>query len=177
MYSNMISNFKAPDLNKPRYREKTLSLLNVDLINDFKEKYPIYRNIDNTKLKNIIKLYNEKLWKEVINNRNGVELPDSLGYLFIGTCPSSKSVNTNYALSKQYGKVLQNKNWETDGKIAKIFYTNYSTKYRFRNRELWQFTAVRQFKRSVAQEYPKQWNKYIIMENKKRVAEMYKNKK
>tara|TARA_Y100001937_G_C7134694_1_gene339339 strand:+ start:753 stop:1274 length:522 start_codon:yes stop_codon:yes gene_type:complete len=173
----MISNFKAPDLNKPRYREKTLSLLNVDLINDFKEKYPIYRNIDNTKLKNIIKLYNEKLWKEVINNRNGVELPDSLGYLFIGTCPSSKSVNTNYALSKQYGKVLQNKNWETDGKIAKIFYTNYSTKYRFRNRELWQFTAVRQFKRSVAQEYPKQWNKYIIMENKKRVAEMYKNKK
>ena len=173
----MISNFKAPDLNKPRYREKTLSLLNVDLINDFKEKYPIYRNIDNTKLKNIIKLYNEKLWKEVINNRNGVELPDSLGYLFIGTCPSSKSVNTNYALSKQYGKVLQNKNWETDGKIAKIFYTNYSTKYRFRNRELWQFTAVRQFKRSVAQEYPKQWNKYIVMENKKRVAEMYKNKK
>ena len=173
----MISNFKAPDLNKPRYREKSLSLLNIDLINDFKEKYPIYKNIDNTKLKNIIKLYNEKLWKEVVNNRNGVELPDSLGYLFIGTCPSSKSVNTNYALSKQYGKVLQNKNWETDGKIAKIFYTNYSTKYRFRNRELWQFTAVRQFKRCVAQEYPKQWNKYVVMENKKRVAEMYKNKK
>ena len=173
----MISNFKTPDLNKPRYREKTLGLLNMELINDFKEKYPIYKNIDNKKLKNIIKVYNEKLWKEAIDNRNGVELPDSLGYLFIGTCPTPKSVNTNYTLSKQYGKVLQNKNWETDGKIAKIFYTNYSTKYKFRNRELWQFTAVRQFKRSVAQEYPKQWNKYIVMENKKRVAEMYKNKK
>ena len=169
----MISNFKAPDLNKPRYREKTLSLLNVDLINDFKEKYPIYRNIDNTKLKNIIKLYNEKLWKEVINNRNGVELPDSLGYLFIGTCPSSKSVNTNYALSKQYGKVLQNKNWETDGKIAKIFYTNYSTKYRFKNRELWRFVACRDFKRTVAKEYPINWTKYVVMKNKYRVAHLY----
>ena len=104
-------------------------------------------------------------------------LINSLGYLFIGTCPESKSVNTNYALSKKYGKVLQNKNWETDGKVAKIFYTNYSTKYRFKNRELWQFKAVRQFKRAVAKSYPKKWTKYIRMENKKRVADMYKKNK
>ena len=97
----MISNFKAPNLNAPRYREKVLGLLNIDLINEFKDKYPIYLNIDKDKLKSIIKLYNKKLWEEVINNRSGVELPDSLGYLFIGTCPTAKSVNTNYALSKQ----------------------------------------------------------------------------
>jgi hypothetical protein len=170
----MISNFKAPDLNAPRYREKVLGLLNSNLIKEFKEKYPVYENIDDTKLKKIIKLYNTKLWEEVINNREGVELPDSLGYLFIGTCPAAKSVNTNYSLSKEYGKVLQNRNLNTDGKIAKIFYTNYSTKYRFKNRELWQFKAVRQFKRSVAKTYPKQWSKYIVMESKKRVADMYK---
>jgi hypothetical protein len=172
----MISNFKQPDLNAPRYREKVLSILNVETLKEFKDKYPIYKNINNEKLKKIIRLFNEKIWKEVIENRNGVELPDSLGYLFIGTCPAAKSINTNYALSKQYGKVLQNKNWETDGKVAKIFYTNYTTKYRFRNRELWQFKAVRQFKRAVAKNYPKKWTKYIIMGNKKRVAEMYKNK-
>ena len=117
---------------------------------------------------------NEKIWKEVIENRDGVELPYSLGYLFIGTCPAAKSVNTDYALSKKYGKVLQNKNWETDGKIAKIFYTNYTTKYRFRNRELWGFVACRDFKRSVAREYPKNWNKYPVMKNKYRVAFLYK---
>ena len=172
----MISNFKAPNLKGPRYREKVLGLLNINLINEFKEKYPIYNNIDKDKLKNIIKLYNKKLWEEVLNNRSGVELPDSLGYLFIGTCPTAKSVNTNYALSKKYGKVLQNMNLDTDGKLAKIFYTNLSTKYRFKNRELWQFKAVRQFKRAVAKVYPKQWNKYIVMESRTRVAEMYKNK-
>jgi|TARA_R110001592_G_scaffold54388_6_gene166408 hypothetical protein len=172
----MISNFKKPNLNAPRYREKVLGLLNVELINEFKEKHPIYSQIDNDKLKKIIKLFNERIWKEVIENRDGVELPDSLGYIFIGTCPAAKSVNIDYALSKKYGKVLQNKNWETDGKIAKIFYTNYSTKYRFKNRELWQFTAVRQFKKAVAKSYPKKWSKYIRMENKKRVADMYKKK-
>ena len=170
----MISNFKAPDLNAPRYREKVLSLLNADLLKDFKDKYPMYGEIDNSKLKSIINLYNKKLWEEVINSREGVELPDSLGFLFIGTCPAAKSVNTNYALSKEYGKVLQNRNLQTDGKIAKIFYTNVSTKYRFKNRDLWQFQAVRQFKRTVAKTYPKYWPKYVIMESKRRVKDMFK---
>ena len=172
----MISNFKKPNLNAPRYRDKVLSILNAEMLKEFKDKYPAYKNIDNEKLKNIIKFFNEKIWKEVIENRDGVELPYSLGYLFIGTCPAAKSVNTNYALSKKYGKVLQNKNWETDGKVAKIFYTNYTTKYRFRNRELWQFTAVRQFKRAVAKTYPKKWTKYIIMSNNRKVAHMYKKR-
>jgi len=172
----MISNFKKPNLNAPRYREKVLSILNAEMLKEFKDKYPAYKNIDNEKLKNIIKFFNEKIWKEVIENRDGVELPYSLGYLFIGTCPAAKSVNTDYALSKKYGKVLQNKNWETDGKVAKIFYTNYTTKYRFRNRELWQFTAVRQFKRAVAKTYPKKWTKYIIMSNNRKVAHMYKKR-
>tara|TARA_R100000353_G_scaffold51060_2_gene40555 strand:- start:11704 stop:12228 length:525 start_codon:yes stop_codon:yes gene_type:complete len=170
----MINNFKKPDLNAPRYREKVFGLLNADLINEFKEKNPIYSKIDNSKFKKIIKLFNERVWNEVIENRDGIELPDSLGYLFIGTCPAAKSVNTDYALSKQYGKVLQNKNWETDGNVAKIFYTNYSTKYRFKNRELWQFVAVRQFKRTVAKTYPKKWKKYIQMSSKRKVAHMYK---
>ena len=169
----MINNFKKPDLKAPRYREKRLGLLNEDTIKEFKEKKPLYSKIDNVKLKKIIKLYNVKLWNEVINSRDGVELPDSLGYLFIGTCKPSKTVNTNYALSKQYGKVLQNKNWETDGNIGKIFYTNYSTKYRFKNRELWHFVACRDFKRSVAKQYPINWTKYVVMQNKYRVAHLY----
>jgi hypothetical protein len=169
----MINNFKKPDLNAPRYREKKLGLLNTKIINEFKEKYPAYKNIDNEKLKSIIKLYNKKLWQGVIDNRDGVELPDSLGYLFIGTCAPSKTVNTNYALSKEYGKVLQNKNWETDGNIGKIFYTNWSTKYRFKNREFWRFKACREFKRAVAKSYPENWNMYRVMKNKYKIAHLF----
>ena len=117
----MISNFKAPDLNAPRYREKVLSLLNSELIKEFKDKYPIYESIDDLKLKKIIRLYNTKLWEEVIDSREGVELPDSLGYLFIGTCPAAKSVNTNYSLSKQYGKFFKIEIMQLMEKLLKYF--------------------------------------------------------
>ena len=70
-------------------------------------------------------------------------------------------------------QVLQNKNWETDGNLGKIFYTNYSTKYRFKNRELWGFLACRDFKRSVAKSYPINWTKYLVMKNKYKVAHLY----
>ena len=67
MYSvNMINNFKQPDLKAPRYREKVLGLLNAELINEFKDRNPIYSKIDNVKFKNIIKLFNERIWNEVI---------------------------------------------------------------------------------------------------------------
>ena len=91
----MINNFKKPDLNAPRYREKRFGLLNVKTINEFKEKYPLYEKIDNEKLKKIIKAYNKNIWNGVIEYRDGVELPDSLGYLFIGTCAPGKTINTN----------------------------------------------------------------------------------
>ena len=173
----MINNFKKPDLNAPRFRFKRKAFLNKNIIKEFKQQHPVYKNIDSDTLKKIIKIFNEKLWQGVIDNRDGVELPKSLGYIFIGTCPPSKSVNTNYQLSKQYGKVLQNQNWETDGNIGKIFYTNWPAKYKFKNRELWRFEAVRKFKRSVAKSYPENWNRYVFMKNKNKVAQLYDNQK
>ncbi|TXG80741.1 MAG: hypothetical protein E6R13_07670 [Spirochaetes bacterium] len=172
----MISNFKSPDLKAPRFKKKALGLLNAKTIREFKDKYPAYENIDNEKLKSIIKIFNRKMWEGVIEYRDGVELPDSLGYLFIGTCPAAKTVNINYALSKQYGKVLTNKNWETDGNVGKIFYTNWATKYRFKNRELWGFEAVRDFKRTMAKTYPENWLRYVFMKNKYRIAQLYSAK-
>ncbi|NQY43541.1 MAG: hypothetical protein HRT87_09390 [Legionellales bacterium] len=172
-----MKKFKAPDLNAPRYREKRLGLLNKKTYNDFKEKYPAYKDVDNAKLKKIITIFNKKLWKAVIEYRDGVELPNSLGYLFIGTCEPSKNNNYNYALSAKHGKPLQQRNWETDGNIGKIFYTNWSAKYRFKFRELWRFEATRDFKRAVAKSYPNNWTKYIFVKTKYRVAHLFKRNK
>ena len=74
-------------MNAPRYRQKRLGLLNEETYREFKEKKPLYSKIDNKKLKKIIKTYNENLWHAVIDNRDGVELPDSLGFMFIGNMP------------------------------------------------------------------------------------------
>jgi len=170
----MVNNFKEPNLKAPRFRPKRITLLNKNTYKEFKERYPMFKNIADSTLKEIIKVFNKRIWEGVIENRDGVELPNSLGYLFIGTCKAAKTVNINYALSKKYGKVIQNHNWDTDGNLGKIFYTNYTSKYRFKNRELWRFQAHRDFKRTVAKVYPKQWNKYIYMNNKNKVCHLYK---
>ena len=174
-----MKNFKSPDLNAPRYRRRRLGLLNNKTFKKFKEEYPAYKNVENAKLKKIITTYNKRIWKAVIEHRDGVELPNSLGYLFIGTCEpnNKKKKNYNYALSSKYNKPVQLKNWETDGNICKIFYTNWSAKYRFKFRELWKFEAVRDFKRGVSKAYPENWTKYIFVKTKYRVAHLFKSKK
>ena len=70
----MGNSFKKPDLNAPRFREKRLGFLNKKTINEFKELKPLYSDIDDDKLKAIIRIYNRRLWEGVIEHRDGVEL-------------------------------------------------------------------------------------------------------
>ena len=165
--------YKAPDLHASRLRIKPKRILTKDFLAEFKERHPEFSTLDDKTIKKIVMKFNENIWKEVIAYRDGVELPESLGYLFIGTCTFNRDTNVNYGLSVKYGKEIKNRNLESDSKLAKIFYTNYQTKYKFANRELWGFQAVRQFKRSVAKEYPVSWQKYIVVDSYKRVSEMF----
>ena len=169
-----MKEFKAPDLNAPRFRTTRLNYLNHSILEEFKAKYSYHDDLELQTFSDIIKLFNGMIWRTVIDYRDGVELPESLGHIFIGTCPTSKKVNVDFKKSKEYGKVIQNKNWDTDNKLAKIFYTNYYQKYRFANRELWGFEPVRQFKRTVASEYPDQYQRYVIMKPGVRISTLYK---
>ena len=71
--------FRKPDLNAPRYRPKVYNVLSQDLLTQFKEKYPKYKDLSYQVFKDVIKKANEVLWNTVIENRDGVELPESLG--------------------------------------------------------------------------------------------------
>jgi hypothetical protein len=109
----------------------------------------------------------------VIDNRDGIQLPESSGWLFIGTCQQSKKVNVDFAKSKKYGVQVTNKNWESDGKLAKIFFTNYALKHKIKNREFWSFTACRDFKRAVAKSYPENWTTYVVVDATQRLKLNY----
>jgi hypothetical protein len=169
----MAKEYKKPDLKAPRYRPKKLNLTNVEFYNQFIIDNPKYSNISIQTFKEIIKSFNGKIWKTVVDYRDGVELPEQLGYLFIGSCPRKKS-NVDFKKSEHYGVVLQNQNWESDQFIAKIFYTNFETKYRFKNHELWGFKGLRDFTRTVAQFYPKEWKKYIQVDNKIKISRLFR---
>ena len=97
---------KKPDLNAPRYRPKKLNLTNVDFYNKFITSNPRYASMDIKTFKSIINAFNGEIWQNVIDERDGVELPEQLGYIFIGTCPRKKS-NVDFNKSRKYGTVIQ----------------------------------------------------------------------
>jgi hypothetical protein len=173
----MAKPYKKPDLNAPRYRPKKLNLTNIDFYNKFIEDNPKYSHLSIDQFKDIIKTFNGLIWKTVVEERDGVQLPEQLGYLFIGSCPRKNGENTDYHKSEYYGVKLQNQNWESDQFVAKIFYTNFETKYRFKNHDLWGFTGLRDFKRSVAKNYPKEWKKYVQVDNLVKISRLFRMEK
>jgi hypothetical protein len=172
-----VKKYKKPNLNGPRFRPKKLNLTNVDVYKNFIKQNPKYSSLTVNTFKNIIQLFNSKIWENAINLRDGVQLPEQLGYIFIGTCPKKKWDNTNYKKSEYYGVKVQNQNWESDQYTAKIFYTNFETKYRFKNHDLWGFTGVRDFKRTVAKRYPLEWKKYVMVDNKLKISRLFRIEK
>ena len=172
----MAKQYKKPDLNAPRYRPTKLNLTNVDFYNRFIQDNPKHNQLTINQFKDVIKTFNGKIWEAVINERDGVQLPEQLGYIFIGSCPRKKS-NVDYKKSEEYGVVLQNQNWESDQYLAKIFYTNFETKYRFKNHELWGFKGLRDFTRAVGKAYPKQWKKYVEVDNKLKISRLFRMEK
>lgn len=168
----MITNMKQPDLNAPRFRPTRLNILNEDLLKRFREKYPQYKDVNDTKLREIVSVFNKLLWQTVITNRDGAELPEGLGFVFIGTCPSPKKFNVDYGKLKE--NVFRHRNFESDDFLAKIFYTNFANKYKFQNRDLWQFKGHRDFKRATAEAYPENWKMYVQVDNYKLISKMFK---
>lgn len=172
----MPNTFKKPDLTAPRYRPKKLNLTNQEVYEDFIKNNPKYAHLKAEQFKQIISLFNGKIWQKVIEERDGVELPEQLGFIFIGTCPRKKS-NVDFSKSINHGVILQHQNWDSDNYMAKIFYTNYETKYRFKHNDLWGFTGLRDFKRSVGKTYPKEWKKYVMVDNLVRVSKIFRRQK
>jgi hypothetical protein len=172
----VIKACKTPDLNAPRYRPKKLNLTNIDFYKKFISSNPKYSSMDVSTFKSIISAFNGEIWKKVVEERDGIELPEQLGYLFIGTCPRKKN-SIDFSTSAKYGKVIQHQNWESDQYSAKIFYTNFETKYRFKHHEMWGFSAVRDFKRTVAHTYPQEWKKYVMVDNLIKVSRLFRKEK
>lgn len=168
-----MDSFKAPDLNAPRYRAEAYNMLNKDFFKRFKEAFPKYKHLEEKELRKIVKVFNELVYETVINNRDGVKLPNTIGWLFIGTCISTKKKNIDFGKSKKYGVTVTNKNWDSDGRLAKIFFSNYAPKYKMKNREYWAFEACRNFKRLVSKTYPENWNMYRTIEPNRRIRSLY----
>lgn len=167
---------KKPDLTAPRFRSTRTHIVVQTFYDKFRRRYPQYKDLPDSKLRKILKGLHQMFQQEAIDNRDGVELPEGLGFIFIGTCPSpTRKNNINYILSVDIGKQVRHRNFESDNFLAKIFYTNFG-KYKFQNREVWSFVATKEFKHGVSQAYPENWKKYLQVDNFTRVSRIFRKK-
>jgi|694.fasta_scaffold11368_6 hypothetical protein len=167
-----MAEFNKPDVKGPRFRKKVKYLLNDDAHKAFIKKNPKYKDLSNKEFSNIVKKFSTYMWEQVIENRDGIELPEGLGYIFIGRHKISRDI-VDVTKSIKYGKRILAKNWETDGNISKIIYTNYSPKYKLENREIWGFKGTREFKRSVSRAFKENWEKYVVVDNYRTISNLY----
>jgi len=130
---------------------------------------------DKNVVKTIIVDTNKAIADLIIELRDGVELPEQLGHMFLGTCQPKIRKNVDFKTTDNYLKVIQHRNWESDNYLAKIFYTNYSSKYKFKFHELWGFKGCREFTRKVGKTYPENWKKYIQVDYSLKVSRLYRN--
>ena len=168
-----MKEFKKPDVKAPRFRPQAHNIFTRKFFVEFKNKYPKYAHLTNSDIRKIVKGYNKLMFQTVIDKRDGVLFPENIGWLFIGTCQQSTKQNVDYGKSHKYGVTVTNNNFDTDGKLAKIFFTNFAPKHKIRNREFWSFTACREFKRSVAKNYGENWNMYIAVDSTKKLNAVY----
>jgi len=164
---------KKPDLNAPRFREKRISALTSNTLKAFKKKHPQYGDVELKQFKEIIMTFNQKIADGVIDNRNGVELPDGLGCIFMGSCPKPKKENIDFAKSIEFGHKATYRNWDSDNKLLKIFYTNHNTKYPFRNKQVWSFKAVKQFRKAASEAFRENYTMYIEVDPTAKISAMF----
>lgn len=168
-----MDGFKKPDVKAPRFRPDVHNILNKEFFEMFKKKYSKYKDVDNQLLKTIVRKFNNAVYNTVIDKRDGVQLPEQIGWIFIGTCQESKKKNIDFVKSNKYGVTVTNRNWETDGKLAKIFFTSHAPKHKMKNREFWTFVACREFKRKVSKTYPENWNMYLVVDPTTKLRQTY----
>ena len=166
---------RKPDLNAPRFRKNVKRMATIENLKKFKEKYRSYEDLDYKSYKTIIEKHCELIRGVVIDTRDGIELPEGIGNIFIGACPQRKKQIVDYKKSLELGYKVTNMNFATDGTLGKIFYTNYNSKYKIKDRDMWAFNAVRQFKRALGKTYPDNWKLYLSIDSSKPVSSLYFN--
>lgn len=155
-----------------RFRRKYDTLLNGDVLKMFIDKFPEHKSLTIHQFKQIVQTFNRLMADGFIENRNGIELPNRLGFLFIGSCEPASQRPINYIASKTNNQRITYGNWDTDNLLMKIFYTNH-LKQVFKNGNLWSFRATREVRKRASAYYIKNWQKYPLIAKNQKVSNVF----
>lgn len=168
--------FKAPNIRGPRFRKDHKTVLTKKLFEKFTASHPQYSNLSLTAFKNIIRSNSRKMAEVATTERDGVALPIG-GTVFVGSTKIRVKNNYDIQASIKANAPIKHRNYDTDGHVAKIYYSPYLSKVAGRDRSMWSFTGHRDFRRSLSKEYPLNWKRYIVVSDLYTVAKDYQRHK
>jgi len=163
--------FKAPNIKGPRFRKDHKSLLTREVFEKFKKSHP-QQDLKFEDFRKVARSCSKKMWKTIINNRDGISLPIG-GTIFIGSVKIWKKNNYDIQASIKANKPIKHRNYDTDGYSAKILYSPHLAKISGRDRSIWSFKGHRDFKRTLSKQYSENWKKYILPTNLYKVVKDY----
>lgn len=168
--------FSAPNIKGPRFRKDCKNILNSDLYDNFIKEHPQHAAITCKQFEECVQKTSKRMWETTIADRDGIELPMG-GSIFIGSTKITVKNNYDIQASIKANAPIKHRNYDTDGYVAKIYYSPRLSKISGRDRSLWSFKGHRDFKRTLSKEYPKDWKKYRMVEGLNTIVNNYKRAK
>jgi len=165
--------FSAPNIKGPRFRKNTKHILTLDMYKNFIKSHLKYKDLTFDQFTTCVNLCSQKMWKASIDERDGVELPIG-GTIFIASAKITKKHNYDIQASIAANTPIKHRNYDTDGYSAKICYSPRLAKISGRDKSIWLFRGVREYKRAISKQYPKNWKKYIMIEDMYNIVKNYK---
>jgi len=154
--------FRAPNIKGPRFRKKFHETLNRDFYKEFLQDNPQYSDISYEKFSEIIAHGLTKAWNVTLTERDGIELPIG-GSIFVASTKIKVKNNYDIQASIKANAPIKHRNYDTDGHVAKIYYSPHLAKIFGRDRSMWSFKGNRLYKRALSKAYPKNWKKYRMV--------------
>jgi len=158
--------YNLPNRNKPRVRLSASIVMTEKEFRNFIISNPEYKGLTLTQFNEIIRKFNLNIISEVLENRDGVSLPERLGNLFIVSFTKAKNRKIiDFGKSNIIGKTCYHANWDTDGMVGKIIYQKSKT-IKIENGRLWGLMPTRNFKKSMSLIFKDLWQKFIHIDKR-----------
>lgn len=160
------------DPKAPRYRSESTTIATAKFFQKFFKEHPEWKpfrkQFTDAKLKEMIRFVNVDLRQKAIDNRDGVYLPQQMGWIYLGTIKEPKR-RINAKLSNELGYNVNYTNNHTDGKMLKIVHSSGHRSFKYENKDLFRFYAADDFKEHASKEFSKKYMIYFPMENKREI--------
>lgn len=173
----VTTTYRVPDLHARRYRRPAAGTVNAAMFAHLRSQIPALVQVSDPALRKLLRDVNQTLWETMIQHPDGVELPSETGHLFLAACPARRADSIDYKASQALKQLVRQRNFESDGFLAKIFFSTTETRYLWKHHELWGFAACKNFRHAVGQQFPRQWQMYARIEPDKKLKNTFHQQK